>query len=376
MADFLALTSRGLIDVLAQEVESLGFKVKNKNMSGVLFDTNWEGCYRANLQLRTATRIIKPILDFPAYDPEELYNNVLKHDFTKYIPADGTFAIDATVRESSFHDQRFVALKVKDAIADQFRQKFDIRPDVDTEDPDLTVVCRIVKNQVSLAINTSGPTLSTRGYRSEAGEAPLREHLGAALVKMAGGNDSVVLVDPMCGSGTFLIEAALMARNVAPGTFRKKFGFQTLNNFNPEVWDKVLTETMDAEKEYNELKLFGFDMDGTTLSKAKRNAERAGVDDIIQFEYSPITTLKNPTPDKKGILIVNPPYGERMGVDEQLKDVYKDLAYQLKREFIGWTCWILSGNEELTRALKLKATRRIPVFNGNIECRFLEYVIK
>jgi 23S rRNA G2445 N2-methylase RlmL len=374
MADFLALTSRGLVDVLAKELDDLGFKIKQKGAPGVMFDANWEGCYRANLQLRTASRILKPILDFPAYEPQELYNNTLKHDFTKYIPADGTIAVDAHVRESSFRDQRFVALKIKDAIVDQFREKYGTRPDVDTEDPDLCVVVKVVKNQVSLAIDTSGQTLSQRGYRTEAGDAPMREHLAAGILELVNWNEETVIIDPMCGSGTILIEAAMRARKIAPGSLRKKFAFQNLLSFKPEIWDKVVTESLGAEVNAK-VHLYGYDVDGKTLQKARRNAERAGVEENITFEYSPIQTLKKPI-ESKGMLIVNPPYGERLGVTEELKDVYRDLAFQLKREFQGWKCWILSGNEELTGALKLKATRRIQVFNGNIDCRLLEYEIR
>lgn len=373
MADFLALTSRGLAEVLHQEILDLGFTVKAKTSAGVLFDTNWEGCYLANLKLRTASRVVKPILDFPAYQPDELYHNVLKHDFTKYIDVHDTFTIDANVRESSFRDQRFVAMKVKDAIADQFREKFGERPNIDNENPTLRVLVKVVKNQVSLAIDTSGETLSMRGYRSEAGEAPLREHLAAGLLQLAGWKGDVAIVDPMCGSGTFLIEAAMMHRNIAPGTLRKKFGFQSLKGFDPEIWDKVVTGVLAEEKESN-IHFYGFDKDSRALDRAKRNAERAGVDADITFSRCAVDMLETP-PCEKGILVVNPPYGERMGVTEELKDVYKDLAYILKRQFKGWTCYLLSGNEILTGALRLKASKKFPVYNGSIDCRWLEYKV-
>jgi 23S rRNA G2445 N2-methylase RlmL len=374
MPQFLAITSRGLSDVLAEELTELNFKVINKGLAGVLFDANWEGCYRANLELRTATRIIKPVLDFPAYDPQELYNNVLKHDFTKYINPSQTFAIDASVRESSFHDQRFVAMKVKDAIADQFREKFGERPSVERDTPDLTIMVKIVKNQVSLAIDTTGDSISNRGYRSEAGEAPLRENLAAGLLRLAGWQEDSTIVDPMCGSGTILIEAALRARGIAPASLRqKKFAFQKLKDFKPEVWDKVVTESMNKEKASSPIHFYGFDKDRAVLQKAKRNAERAGVENDITFQFGAVDSLEAPVP--QGLMIVNPPYGERLGISEELKDVYRDLAFSLKRNFKGWNCWLLSGNEDLTKALKLKSTRRCPVFNGSIECRLLEYKI-
>jgi 23S rRNA G2445 N2-methylase RlmL len=373
MAEFFAVTSKGLADVLADELVALGAKVLKKTPAGVAFESNWEGCYRANLMLRTATRVIKPVLDFPAYKPEELYTNIQKHDFTKYIGVKDTFMIDASVKDSSFHDQRFVAMKIKDGIADQFREKFGERPDVDTKNPDLMIMVRVKKNQVSIAVDTTGENLSQRGYRAEQGEAPLREHLAAGLIKMTGWQEDECIVDPMCGSGTLLIEAALMVKKITPGSLRKKFAFQKFADFRPEVWDKIVTEALNEEVVTNNVHFYGFDRDQKVIRMARRNAERAGVDDLITFEHSAIDMLKAPVP--KGMMILNPPYGERLGVSEELKDSYRDLAFGLKSQFKGWTCWILSGNEDLTKELKLKSTRRIPVFNGAIECRLLEYKI-
>lgn len=373
MAKFIAVTSKGLADVLAAELEKLDLKVLEKGPAGVTFDANWEGCYRANLELRTATRIIKPVLDFPAYKPDELYHNIKKHDFTKYISVSDTFKIDASVKDSSFHDQRFVAMKVKDAIADQFREKFEERPNVDTDSPDLIVMVKVVKNQVSVSIDTTGDNLSQRGYRQEAGDAPIREHLAAGLIQMTGWDQEMPLVDPMCGSGTLLIEAALMKKNITPGSLRKKFAFQKFKEYKPEVWDKLVTERLGCEKEVEGIHFYGFDRDSKVIRAARRNAERAGVDDLISFEVCSVDMLEKPV--DKGLLVLNPPYGERLGVTEELKDSYRDLAYTLKRQFGGWSCWLLSGNEELTKPLKLKSSRRIPVFNGAIECRWLEYKI-
>jgi putative N6-adenine-specific DNA methylase len=240
MPEFFAVSSKGLIEVLESELKALGLTTTSRKPSGVGFESNWEGCYKANLHLRTATRILKPILDFPAYQYEELYDNVLKHDFTKYIDPNGTIAVDAVVRESKLSDQRMIALKVKDAIVDQFRDKFGVRPNVDTKNPWLKIVVRVVKNQVSMAIDTSGTSLSLRGYRSEAGDAPLREHLAAAIVQMTGWDKESVIYDPMCGSGTLLIEAALMARKIAPGTLSKGFCFQKFNGFQEDVWSRLV----------------------------------------------------------------------------------------------------------------------------------------
>lgn len=375
MPIFFASTSKGLIQPLEEELKSLDLKVVETGRSGVTFETNWAGCYLANLKLRCANKILKPILDFPAYQLDDLYHNTLKHDFTKYISLDQTFAIDAVVRDSKIRDQRMVALKIKDAIADQFRDKYGERPNVDSQNPHLPIVARLVKNQVSLALDTSGTPLSHRGYRTEQGMAPLREHLAAALVKLSGWDGKQVLYDPMCGSGTILIEAALIAKKAAPGLFRKGFAFQNWAGFQEDAWSEIIDQVSEEEIETPELKLFGSDIDRKIISVAKANAARAGVDENIEFKRASVTEIMPPT-EEKGLIIVNPPYGDRLGITEDLKDVYRDLSFQLRQHFSGWTLWILSGNEDLTGALKMKATAKHKVFNGPIECRFLEYKVK
>lgn len=376
MAKFLAMTSRGLIDVLDEELREMGMQKVLKHPSGVFFEGSWADCYKANLRSRIATRIILPVLDFPAYKPEELYNDILKHDFTKYIPATGTIAVDAHVRDSgAFRDQRFVAMKVKDAVVDQFREKFDVRPDVNTEKPDLRIVIRAVKNQFSVAIDTSGDALFKRGYRvGAATEAHLKEHVAAGLLRMAGYKGDVSVVDPMCGSGTLLIEAAMIALKIAPGLARKSFGFQRLNNFKRDEWETVVSEALSEELEELPFKFYGYDVDKHALKSAQQNASAADVNEFIEFARQPMETLTAPV--ETGLLVVDPPYGERMGDKDLLFDAYKDLAHTFKTGFKGWDCFVLSGSPELSAAMKLKAERKFPVFNGQIECRFLRYKMR
>ncbi|MCB0419891.1 MAG: N-6 DNA methylase [Bdellovibrionales bacterium] len=379
MAKFMAITSKGLIDELEKEIKELGLKTLKKESTGVWFEGNWSDCYKANLYLRTASRVILPVLDFEAHTNDELYKKIRQHDFTKYIDPEQTLSIDASTRESkTFKDQRFIALKIKDAIVDQFYEQFDRRPDIDTRDPDMRVVVRVIKNSVSVGVDTSGQTLSQRGYRLEAGEAPLREHLAAALIRLSGWTPEMPLVDPMCGSGTILIEAAMMAANMASGSMRRGFAFQRLKGFQKEAWDEVLQTAIEEEREPEGLMLFGSDSDNKVLSVARKNSQRAGVDEWITFNRRLVETLTPPEEleGKTGMIIVNPPYGERLGVTHELSDLYKDFAHTLKRQFQGWTCWILSGNEELTRHLHLKASLKVPVHNGNISCRFLKYEIR
>lgn len=371
MPEFFASTARGLVDPLETELKNLGLKVTDKYIGGVFFESNWEGCYKANLHSRLASRILKPVLDFTAYQPEELYTQVLRHDFTKYIKPTQTISIDASVSESKMRDQRFVAMKVKDAIVDQFRDKFGVRPDVDNENPSLRIHVRAIKNNFSIAIDTSGDSLFKRGYRRDVGEAPLKENLAAGLIKLSEWDGQTPLVDLMCGSGTFLIEAAMMALNIAPGINRKRFGFQNWLSFEKEAWEKVVQEALDNEKEELPFKFYGYDIDNKVLKSAKDNAKQAGVDHVIEFKKEAVATVEPPA--EKGMIIVNPPYGARIGDEDNLRDVYRDLSFTLKHRFKGWDAWILSGNKELIADLKLKSTRKHFVFNGNIECRFLKY---
>ncbi|WP_415062708.1 THUMP domain-containing class I SAM-dependent RNA methyltransferase [Bdellovibrio sp.] len=371
MPQFFASTARGLVEPLEKELKDLGLKVTDKYIGGVFFESNWEGCYKANLHSRLASRILKPVLDFTAYQPEELYTQILRHDFTKYIKPTQTISIDASVSESKMRDQRFVAMKVKDAIVDQFREKFGVRPDVDNENPSLRIHVRAIKNQFNVAIDTSGDSLFKRGYRKEVGEAPLKENLAAGLLKVTEWDGQSPLVDFMCGSGTFLIEAAMMAMNIAPGINRKRFGFQNWLNYEEAAWEKVVQEAMDAEKEELPFKFYGYDIDNRVLKNAKDNAKRAGVDQVIEFKKEAVATVEPPV--EKGMIVVNPPYGARIGDEDNLRDVYRDLGFTLKHRFKGWDAWILSGNKELIADLKLKSTRKHFVFNGNIECRFLKY---
>lgn len=373
MPKFLALTSRGLEPAVHDELVELGFRSPKIKPLGVEFESNWEGCYRANFWLRSATRVVLPILDFPAYQPEDLYNNLKRHDFTKYIRVDQTLAVDAKTRLSNaFRDQRFLALKTKDAIVDQFRDKFGSRPNIDTENPDLRVMVRVVKSEASVAIDTSGESLAHRGYRKVSVMAPLREHMASGLIRLAGWNPNSTLVDPMCGSGTFLIEAALRSMGRPPGGRRLEYGFMKLQGFNAEAWDKVKREGLRARSP--QVRLLGFDKEPSAIRAAQENARQAGVDALVSFRHMDMNRLKRQ--GATGMVITNPPFGERLGEIEKLKVVYAELAQTLKREFTGWDCWLLSGNDELTQGLRLKAERRIQVYNGNLDCRFLYYPMR
>lgn len=371
MAHFYASCPKGMADLVEKELQSFGLKTWEKTSGGVVFESNWAGCYKANLNSRFASRILKPVLDFPAYQNDELYNNILKHDFTKYIKPNQTISVDVVVKECMLHDQRFVAMKIKDAIVDQFRDKFGIRPDVDTKNPDLRIHVRGVKNQFAVAIDTSGNSLFMRDYRLVTGEAPLKENLAAGLIALTEWDKKSSIVDLFCGSGTILIEAAMMALNMAPGLQRKKFGFMNLLDFDEQVWEDTVQEAIEGEKEELDFKFYGYDIDKKVLDMAKRNAKNAGVLEHIILKNTSVSVAL--PPEEKCMVICNPPYGTRIGDEDNLKDVYRDLGFTLKHRFTGCEAWVLSGNKDLLSEMKLKSTRRHFVFNGNIECRFLKY---
>jgi putative N6-adenine-specific DNA methylase len=375
MPQFFAATSQGLVEPLEIELKELGFGGVEKVPSGCFFETNWEGCYRANLQSRLATRILKPVLDFPAYSGDELYNNLMKHDFTKYIDVNQTIKVEAALRDCvGMNDQRFLAMRVKDAIVDQFREKFGERPNVESKTPDLRVHIRGYKNKYNVSIDTTGDSLFMRGYRKEAGEAPLKETVAAGLLYLAGWDRKSPVVDPFCGSGTILIEAALLALNIAPGAFRKSFGFMKLAGYDKEAFQRAFDAATANEKEVLDFKLYGSDIDRTNIRIAKENAKRAGVDEFIEFKAESVATVV--APEVKGVMICNPPYGIRLGDEDNVRDIYRDLGHTLKAHFKGWDAWILSGNKDLIMDMKLKTDRKVLIFNGPLECRFLKYNIR
>ena len=423
---FLALTSRGLFDVLESELKSLGFQTK-KALEGVYFYSDWKGCYKANLWLRSSTRILYPIDQFSAKDKTQLYQGIKKIPFTDWISTHQTFKVSSDIvkeqRYPIFQDSRFVNLQVKDAIADQFQEKYKVRPNVDKKDSDLTVSVRVDEKNIFVALDTSGQSLSKRGYRKSSVTAALREHLAAGLLLMSNWDKTSALVDPMCGSGTFLIEGALMALNIAPGLLRKSFAFQNWKNFLPDIWQQVVNEAIASEidKEQLPFPIYGFDRSFFAIKSAKLNALAAGVESFIHFQQKEInelalssvktfhdkttddkTSLKDKTNTEKtkaltGLLITNPPYGIRSKVQTaqdtssntpssptteiQQKepsvshlDCYKALSHVLKMQFQDWTAWILSGR--VSSFTQLKASHRYSIKNGPIDCRFLCYKIR
>lgn len=332
----------------------------------VAFEGDLRQLYKANICLRTALRILVPISSFQAHNDRHLYALSGKINWEKYIGIDQTFAIDATVNGSRFTHSQYAALKVKDAIVDQFKARHGKRPSVHTSNPDVRINLHISETDVQLALDSSGESLEKRGYRTESNEAPISEVLAAGLLKLAAYNGEKPLLDPMCGSGTIAIEAALMASQTAPGLHRE-FAFQRWPDFDAGIFKQLDFECRSAIKSPSS-PILARDMDARNISISKRNAARAGVIDYIQFDLADF--LEAAPPAVPTMVIMNPPYGERLDDDAEMDEFYHKIGFKLKHEYAGHTAWVISGNLRAMKRLGLKPSKRIKLFNGKIECRF------
>ena len=388
MAQYLALTSKGLRDVLWEELLSLGAKQLTEQDHNILFECPWKNMVRLHQQSRVATRFLKPLCEFRAYNDEEFYHSLMKRvDFKKFFKKATTFRVDAHVSQHrELRDQRYVALRVKDIIRDQLRDE-GLSPDVDRDHPDIVFVVRVKGTEISFALDLTGESLSHRGYRLQAGEAPLRETLAAGLVALSGWDKKSPMVDPFCGSGTILIEAARMMLDLPVSVKPRPFLYENLQSVygdlageehveraQPQLTKRAASSGVLVRKKSASVMFYGFDQDAQMVKMAKLNAERAGVADLIDFQIGDARNLKNSF-GERGWLITNPPYGVRLKNDE-FQDVYRKLGDRLKKEFAGWECFILSGESELTKHLGLKAERKHVVKNGELDCRLLHYPIR
>jgi putative N6-adenine-specific DNA methylase len=368
---FFASTAKGVEEVLAAELVRIGCKDVNVGSGGVRFGGGMEACYRANLWLRTASRVLMPLAEFRCETPEDLYRGVRAIPWIKYLTPEMTLAVDCNLRDSALTHSGFVALKTKDAIVDVLRDRLGTRPSVDTKDPDLRVNVRLFRNSCTVSLDSSGSPLDRRGYRLDRHEAPLKENLAAALVELSGWDGSVPFVDPMCGTGTIAIEAALKGLNVAPGLLRAGFGFQRWPGFDRLLWSRLVREAREARLAELPAPVAGSDISHSAIAMAHENARRAGVGELISFGRIPIAELL--PPPGPGVLVVNPPYGKRLGEEEALKPLYKEIGDVLKQRCKGYTAYLFTGNLQLAKSVGLKAARRIVLYNGPIECRLLKY---
>jgi putative N6-adenine-specific DNA methylase len=366
--EIIAKTFMGLEPVLAKELTQLGADDVQIGRRMVSFKGDKELLYRANFQLHTAIRILKPIKHFKALSADDVYEGVKDIDWTGYLSVDKTFAVDSVVFSDEFRHSKFVAYKVKDAIVDQFREKTGQRPNISITNPDIRLHIHIADDQCTLCLDSSGESLHRRGYRQESVEAPINEVLAAGIILMTGWQGECDFIDPMCGSGTLLIEAALIAHNMAPGLFRKEYAFEKWPDFDPELFDEIYNDD-SKEREFHH-HIYGYDVDIKAVNTALLNVKAAGLSSDITVTERDFKDFTQPK--EKSIMVTNPPYGERISTPDLL-GTYKMIGERLKHQFTGNEAWILSYREECFAQIGLKPSIKIPVFNGSLECEFRKY---
>lgn len=379
----LAKTFKGLEEVLAKELIELGANDVQLERRAVSFRGDKALLYRANLCLRTASRILVPIVEATLTPkkkniaPEDLlYEAVKRVEWSRYMSVENTFAIDATVYSDTFRNSRFVTYRVKDAIADYWMEHADKRPSVAVEAPDILINVHIAKEHLTLSLDSSGESLHKRGYRVANTEAPINEALAAGMLLMAGWKGQSDFYDPMCGSGTLLIEAALIARNIAPGVFRQAFAFEKWPDFDAELWSDIYNDD-SQEREFTH-KIYGSDASFYAIQQAAKNIKSAGVQkDVelkqIRMEEIKISNLQSSISNPSPLVMLNPPYGERLKSNKEMEDLYSAIGSTLKHQFVGATAWIISSNDAAMKCIGLKPSRKVRLLNGELDCQFNRY---
>ncbi len=364
----IAKTFQGLENVLAKELTELGANDVQIGRRVVSFSGDKELMYRANFQLRTAIRILKPIKHFRATTADEVYEAVKAMDWTEYLDNDTTFAVDSVVFSTEFRHSKFVAYKVKDAIVDQFREKTGNRPNVRITNPDLQLHIHVAEFDCTLSLDSSGESLHRRGYRQESVEAPLNEVLAAGIIMQTGWHGECDLIDPMCGSGTIAIEAALIARGIAPGVYRKEYAFEKWRDYDRELFEKIYED--ESKERPFEHHIYAYDINHNAIAIASNNVKAAGLSKEISLQQQDFKDFTQPK--EKSIIITNPPYGERISAPDLL-GLYKMIGERLKHHFTGCEAWILSYREECFDQIGLRPSLRTPLFNGSLECELRKY---
>lgn len=365
----VAKTSFGLEDVLIEELKALGVTKYEKGVRAVTFYGNKELLYKANIWLRTANRLLMPFREFTIKNDEDLYQKIKNIDWENIFDVNQTLAIDTAVFSPIFNHTQYAAFKAKDAIVDRFRDKFGKRPDIDTSNPDIRINLHIGQdNKCTVSLDSSGDPLFKRGYRDSRSMAPIKEDLAAGLILMSGWDKDSTFVDLFCGSGTLLIEATMIACNIAPNINRGVFGFMNWKTFDEALFDKVVDESLDDEIDFPH-QIIGVDIDARVMGMSRANIEAAGLTDKITLfkkDFKDFTA-----PDRKGVIVSNPPYGERIG--ENVDDLYTAFGDNLKTQYDGWNAWLISSNMGALKKVGLRPSRKIKVFNGSLECRFMKY---
>lgn len=368
--EMVAKTLYGLEDLLAGELTALGAQNVETGRRMVSFTGDKELMYKANFCCRTALRILKPIYHFKAADADEVYKQVKSVEWEKYMDLKTTFAIDSVIYSENFNHTKFVAYRTKDAIADYFTAKYGKRPSVRVNNPDLYINIHISHNDCTLSIDSSGESLHKRGYRTDQTEAPLNEVLAAGMIMRTGWQGESNFVDPMCGSGTLLIEAAMIALNIAPGVYRKEFAFEKWNDFDQELFDRIYND--DSQEREFKFKVYGSDISPKAIEIARQNVRSAGLAKYIELKTMPFQQYQEvPQP---GILVTNPPYGERISVRDLL-GLYEMIGERLKHAFMGYNAWIISYQEDCFDKIGLRPSNKYKLINGSLECEYRQYEV-
>ena len=360
----VAKTFAGLEDVLASEIRALGAESVSVERRAVSFMGDQALMYKANFHLRTALKILKPIAEFEVGKRDELYDHAKKIPWNKYLALGKSFAIDSTVQSEMFVNTMYASLKVKDAIVDQFREETGKRPSVNAENPDVRINVYLMGNRCILSLDSSGESLHKRGYRVGQGDAPLNEVLAAGMILLTGWHGEKDFIDPMCGSGTLLIEAALIAKGIPPGMYRKSFGFEQWPDFNETLFSEICNG--DYEKETN-CKIYGSDISIKDIAIAKANIKSASLSKVRELKVEDVIDLMPTT--SEGIIITNPPYGERMK-PQSIAELYASIGNTLKNRFTGFEAWIISSSLDGLKSIGLKPAKKIDLFNGALACSY------
>jgi 23S rRNA (guanine2445-N2)-methyltransferase len=365
----IAKTSFGLEDVLVEELSSIGIKDIEKGNRVVTFEGDKAILYKANIWLRTANRLLVPIRQFNIKNDDDLYQKVKNIAWEDIFDINQTFAIDSTVFSPLFNHTKYAAFKTKDAIADRFRDKFDKRPDVDTDFPHIRINLHIdAENNCTISLDSSGDPLFKRGYRDSRSIAPIKEDLAAGLILLSDWDKKSNFLDLFCGSGTLLIEAAMIAYNIAPNLIRKEFGFFNWKNFDKALFDEIKEDALDEQIDFDK-KIIGIDNDGRVLGMCRANLQAANLLERVELHKKDFQDFE--APQYKGVIISNPPYGERIG--ENVDELYKAFGDNLKSQYNGWSAWFISSNMEALKKVGLRPSRKIKLFNGSLECRLMKY---
>ncbi len=369
MNNFFATCPRGLETLLVNELTALGAADIKPTDGGVGFSGDMPLCYRANLESRIATRILWQVGRGRYTNEDDLFQAVYKLNWPQWFDVKRDFMVKVTGVKCPLKSLEFATLRIKDAICDRFRQAVGSRPYIDTREPQVRVHAYLAAEDCQLYIDTSGNPLYQRGQRRASVEAPLRENLAAGIIQLSGWQPGMPLLDPMCGSGTFLLEAAMMALDIAPGSGRS-FGFEQLNNFDAPAWQKLGQKVLSRAKPVTFQKIYGSDADLRAVRVSRENLKQAGLLDAVQLSHVDMTEVVPPA--ESGVLIANPPYGIRIGEDEALAALYPKMAEALKRRFSGWNTYFLTNDMRLPKLMRLSPSKRTPLFNGPLECRLFE----